>query len=32
MITEMLLVVRHLERLGDHLCNIAERILYAETG
>ena len=30
--TETLLMIRHMERIGDHLCNIAERILYVETG
>ena len=30
--TDTLLMVRHMERIGDHLCNIAERILYVETG
>lgn len=32
LVAETLLVVRHMERLGDHLCNIAEKILYIETG
>jgi phosphate transport system protein len=32
LITETLLVVRHMERIGDHLCNIAEKIIYIETG
>ena len=31
-LTEILIVIRHMERLGDHLCNIAEKILYIETG
>lgn len=30
--TDTLLMVRHMERIGDHLCNIAERMLYVETG
>ena len=32
LVTDMLLVVRHMERIGDHLCDLAERILYFETG
>lgn len=32
LMTDSLLMVRHMERIGDHLCNIAERILYVETG
>jgi phosphate transport system protein len=32
LMTESLLMIRHMERIGDHLCNIAERILYIETG
>ena len=32
LITEALLMIRHMERVGDHLCNIAERILYVDTG
>jgi phosphate transport system protein len=32
LMTETLLMVRHMERIGDHLCNIAEKILYIETG
>ncbi len=30
--TDTLLMIRHMERIGDHLCNIAERMLYVETG
>lgn len=30
--TDTLLMVRHMERIGDHLCNVAERMLYVETG
>lgn len=32
LVTDMLLVVRHMERIGDHLCDLSERILYFETG
>ena len=32
LMTDALLMIRHMERVGDHLCNIAERILYVETG
>jgi len=32
LIADSLLMARHMERIGDHLCNIAERILYIETG
>lgn len=32
LLAKTILVVRHMERLGDHLCKIAEKILYIETG
>lgn len=31
-LAEVILVVRHMERIGDHLCDMAERTLYVETG
>ena len=31
-IAEGLMMVRHLERIGDHICNIAERLVYIDTG
>lgn len=32
LIAEILLVIRHMERIGDHLCDLVERVLYIETG
>lgn len=31
-LVELIIVVRHMERLGDHLCNIAEKFLFINTG
>jgi phosphate transport system protein len=30
--THLLLVARYLERVGDHVVNVAERVNYIETG
>ena len=32
LLAKVILVVRHMERIGDHLCDMAERTLYVETG
>lgn len=31
-IADGLILARHMERIGDHICNIAERIVYIDTG
>lgn len=31
-LVELIIVVRHMERMGDHLCNIAEKFLFIKTG
>ncbi len=30
--TQLLMVARHLERIGDHSTNIGEMVVYLETG
>ena len=31
-IADGLILIRHMERIGDHICNIAERLIYIDTG
>ena len=31
-IADGLILIRHMERIGDHICNIAERVIYIDTG